>query len=126
MKFTSIEKGMPELPDEDFASVAVIAACENGFGKRWTTPLLYERVLTRGVRTERWKYMHNRLFPFTVTHWAPMPEPPETESNDSAESLLKKIREAEQAVCDPENRDYMISVVSEALREAADFIQEHA
>lgn len=75
--FVSVKERLPELPDEDYVSMIVIAACKNDNGKKWTVPLEYQRTLIHGKRVERWAYLWDRLFNFEVTHWMPLPEPPD-------------------------------------------------
>lgn len=75
-EFINVNDRLPELPDEDYVSMIVIAACKNDGGNKWTVPLEYKRTLVHGKRVERWEYLWGRIFNHEVTHWMPLPEPP--------------------------------------------------
>lgn len=65
---------LPDLPDGERAYRTVIV-CVRGH----TFPLDYEREKVRGKTVERWKWTWNRIYekPDSITHWMPLPEPPE-------------------------------------------------
>ncbi len=67
---------LPDLPDGEWAYRTVIV-CVRGH----TFPLSYEREKVRGKTVERWKWTWNRIYekPDSITHWMPMPEPPESD-----------------------------------------------
>lgn len=66
---------LPDLPDGERAYRTVIV-CVRGH----TFPLDYEREKVRGKTVERWKWTWNRIYekPDSITHWMPLPEPPES------------------------------------------------
>lgn len=67
---------MPDLRDGEWACRTVIV-CVRGHA----FPLNYEREKVRGKTVERWKWTWNRIYekPDSITHWMPLPEPPEEE-----------------------------------------------
>lgn len=68
----SVKDKLPELPNDDWAQKMVIAC----YRKNHVAPMIYERVIIRGKRVERWKYHWCKVADEEVTHWMPLPEPP--------------------------------------------------
>lgn len=70
---------LPDLPDGEWAYRTVIV-CVRGHA----FPLSYEREKVRGKTVERWKWTWNRIYekPDSITHWMPLPEPPEEDLQD--------------------------------------------
>ena len=59
------------LPEEDGWYITMT----NAMGKtRGVIPMRYTTSTVRGQRLRRWTY-HDRLSPWRVTHWMPLPEP---------------------------------------------------
>lgn len=75
-KWIPCSERVPELPNGRRCNRAVIV-CVRGH----VMPLIYERSIVRGKTVERWKWMWDRICddPESITHWMPLPEPPETE-----------------------------------------------
>lgn len=73
----SAKKELPELPDGDYVSTIVLACWKDYYGKLTTHAMIYERVLKRGVRTERWKWVFDRIFDGEILYWMPLPAPPD-------------------------------------------------
>lgn len=76
MRWIPCSERLPDLPDGGWAYRTVIV-CVRGH----TFPLDYEREKVRGKTVERWKWTWNRIYekPDSITHWMPLPEPPEEE-----------------------------------------------
>ena len=75
MRWIPCSERLPDLPDGERAYRTVIV-CVRGH----TFPLDYEREKVRGKTVERWKWTWNRIYekPDSITHWMPLPEPPES------------------------------------------------
>lgn len=73
MEWISVKDRLPEIPGRGWASKMVIAANGNGY----VSPMLYERAIIRGKTAYRWKFYWDRIADTEVTHWMPLPEPPE-------------------------------------------------
>lgn len=75
-QWISVKDKLPELPDSKWCSRVVICCDVNGH----VAPMHWERGIVRGKLVERWKYIWNRIYDGEgITHWMPLPEPPETE-----------------------------------------------
>ena len=61
---------VPELPDSDWCEVMVIAHLP---GKTKVQPMIYERVLKRKKRVERWKYHYGIIADETPDCWMYLP-----------------------------------------------------
>ena len=75
-KWIPVSEGPPELPNSSRCQRTVII-CARGNVR----PMIYERDVVRGKTVERWKWMWDRIYdaPEAITHWMPLPEPPEVE-----------------------------------------------
>ena len=73
MEWISVNERLPELPDQDWCSVMVNTAQKGNIKSR---PMIYERVIIRGKRVERWKYYWDRIADELPDYWMPLPEPP--------------------------------------------------
>lgn len=74
-KWISVKDRLPELPAGNWVSRTVIAAQGDGN----VSPMIYERVLVRNKPVERWLFSWGKIADIKVTHWQPLPEPPEEE-----------------------------------------------
>ena len=75
-EWVSVEERLPELPDASWCSRSVIV-CDNDSN---VAPLLWARAQVRGKTVERWRYHWGRIYDGPeITHWMPLPEPPEKE-----------------------------------------------
>ena len=65
---------LPELNDTRYVTVIV---CARGY----VMPMIYERDIVQGKVVGVWKWMWRGIFkePEAITHWMPLPEPPEEE-----------------------------------------------
>ena len=64
------------LPDEDGTYITFTNATGKSKGviaQRFVTEVV------RGVKVKRWKY-NDRISPWIVTHWQPLPEPPKEDN----------------------------------------------
>ncbi len=77
-EWISVKDRLPELPDYDYCSRIVIA-CDS---KNFVSPMIYCRTLIRGKPINRWKHYWGKIADVQVTHWMPLPEPPEEERNE--------------------------------------------
>lgn len=75
-RWIPVSKALPELPDMDWTDRMVIVRYEQS-GQKRVTVMIYERVVMRGKRTERWKWYWDRLVDkdVTITDWMPLPAP---------------------------------------------------
>ena len=73
-RWIPVNERLPELPDSSWRKRTVLV-CAKGHVR----PMIYEREIVRGKTVERWKWMWNRIYdtPEAITHWMPLPEPPE-------------------------------------------------
>lgn len=78
-RWIPVSERLPDLPDGELAYRTVIV-CVRGHA----FPLDYEREKVRGKIVERWKWTWNRIYekPDSITHWMPLPEPPEEDLQD--------------------------------------------
>lgn len=74
----SVEDRSPELTCNGWASKMVIAVRENGE----VSPMIYERAIVRGKLIERWKFYWDRIADVRVTHWMPLPTPPDRQKEE--------------------------------------------
>ncbi len=72
-EWISVKERLPELPAGKWSSKMVLA-CN---AKNHVSPMFYERAYVRGKSVERWKFYWDRIADVQVTHWMPLPEPPE-------------------------------------------------
>lgn len=78
-RWISVKERLPKLPNAQWASRMVIACYDNDR----VSPMIYERTFVRGKSVERWKYHWDRIADVEVTHWMPLPEPPEEGEADA-------------------------------------------
>ena len=78
-KWIPVTERLPELPDENYCSITVLAATT---GANSSFPAIYRRGIVRGKRVERLKYCWDRVYDGpAITHWMPLPEPPKEDSD---------------------------------------------
>lgn len=67
---------LPDLPKRDRCQRTVIVCAKGN-----VRAMIYEREIVRGKTVERWKWMWDGIYdnPDSITHWMPLPEPPEEE-----------------------------------------------
>ena len=76
-EWVSVEERLPELPDASWCSRSIIV-CDKDSN---VASLLWARAQVRGKTVERWKYHWGRIYDGPeITHWMPLPAPPETET----------------------------------------------
>lgn len=75
-EWVSVEDELPKLPNRDWCAVMVNTAQK---GKPQSCPMIYERVIVKGKRVERWKYYWDRIADKPPDYWMSLPEPPEKE-----------------------------------------------
>lgn len=78
MGWISVENETPKLPNYDYCSVTVNTWTE---GENRSVPMIYERAVVRGKRTERWKYCWGRIADKAPDFWMPLPKPPGQTTN---------------------------------------------
>lgn len=66
---------MPKLQDTRWRRVVIV--CTRGR----VMPMVYERDIVQGKVVDLWKWMCREIYdePEAITHWMPIPEPPEEE-----------------------------------------------
>lgn len=66
---------LPKLQDTRWRRVVIV--CTRGR----VMPMVYERDIVQGKVVDLWKWMCREIYdePEAITHWMPMPEPPEEE-----------------------------------------------
>lgn len=73
MGWISVNNETPKLPNYDYCSVTVNTWTK---GENRSVPMIYERAVVRGKRTERWKYCWDRIADKAPDFWMPLPKPP--------------------------------------------------
>lgn len=74
MEWISVKDRLPELPDRKWCRRVVICCDVNGH----VSPMYWARGIVRGELVERWEYIWYRVYDVGgITHWMPLPEPPE-------------------------------------------------
>ena len=74
-QWISVEERLPDVDktQSGYEKQYVIAATKNG-----VRPLIFERACVRDKVVRRWKWVWGRIYDGSpVTHWMPLPEPPE-------------------------------------------------
>lgn len=77
-EWISVKDRLPELPNGEGWKTRMVIAADN---RNCVAPMIYERAIIRRKPVERWKYYWDRIADVEVTHWMPLPEPPEDNRN---------------------------------------------
>lgn len=92
-EWVSVEERLPTI-EKDYGGYGSVSV--NIFNGKSVLPMDYESSVVRGKKVFRWKYPWNRIYDGEpITHWRPLPEPPDKDNNVHAKTPNEPLTQAD-------------------------------